>query len=624
MNGVGVAQPKNPAWPSFLARAVLFSLAWSVPAAAQRLDPPTEAGRPASPAGAAPADLPPSSVSPAIARFLKESRRDEASAPLAPTATFRTAADVPSSASPGRPPTDPAGDPVLGDLPPAIPITPPPDDAPRSVARPAERPNPLAATPDYKAAPIAPGDRRFPINLATALRLADARPLVVAAAQASVWLAEAELTRSKILWLPKATFALDYIRHDGGGPDFNKGIMTAPSVNYFYGGFGLTQSVNLTDVIYRPLASRQALNSRQWDVQTAKNDALLQTADAYFLVHQFRGSYSGSLYTVSRGRALVEKMNQLSKELTTGIEISRAKNLLADLEQRAVLARQEWRVQSANLTQVLRLDPRAVVEPLELDHTQITLVDPGRALDDLLPVALRNRPELASREALVKSAEYDVKREKNRPLLPLILINGFQNPGNQQTQAGLFGIGYNSSFSQLNGRVDVSYQVMWQLEGLGIGNLARVKAQRGQQSNAIIELRRAQDRVAAEINRAQARVQSAAARIGQADRALRTGIVTFNGGLEGLGQTKRFGNVLVLAYRPQEVIYSLDLLDVAIKEYYATVADYNRAQFELFHALGYPAREIADLRPPGEVIPVDTDRPSFLPPVGNGPPPATR
>ena len=43
---------------------------------------------------------------------------------------------------------------------------------------------------------------RFPINLATALRLSDARPLIVAAAQASVWVAEADLTQAKVLWLP--------------------------------------------------------------------------------------------------------------------------------------------------------------------------------------------------------------------------------------------------------------------------------------------------------------------------------------------------------------------------------------------------------------------------------------
>ena len=130
--------------------------------------------------------------------------------------------------------------------------------------------------------------------------------------------------------------------------------------------------------------------------------------------------------------------------------------------------------------------------------------------------------------------------------------------------------------------------------------------------------------VAADVTRAQARVQSAAARVLQADRALRTGIITFNGHLEGLGQTRRLENVLVLTFRPQEAVYSLELLNVAFDEYFTTVAEYNRAQFELFHALGYPAREVAPLRPPGEVLPVDTARPPYLPPVGNGPPPATR
>ena len=45
---------------------------------------------------------------------------------------------------------------------------------------------------------------------------------------------------------------------------------------------------------------------------------------------------------------------------------------------------------------------------------------------------------------------------------------------------------------------------------------------------------------------------------------------------------------------------------------------------EIFHALGYPATEVANLRPPGDVLPVDTNRPGYLPAVGNGPPPASR
>jgi hypothetical protein len=61
----------------------------------------------------------------------------------------------------------------------------------------------------------------------------------------------------------------------------------------------------------------------------------------------------------------------------------------------------------------------------------------------------------------------------------------------------------------------------------------------------------------------------------------------------------------------------------AFDQYFTTVAEYNRAQFLLFHALGYPAGEIALHHPPGEITPVNTERPAYLPRVGNGPPPAT-
>jgi hypothetical protein len=280
-------------------------------------------------------------------------------------------------------------------------------------------------------------------------------------------------------------------------------------------------------------------------------------------------------------------------------------------------------VQSANLTQVLRLDPRAVVEPLEHDHAQVTIIDPGRSLDDLMSVALTNRPEIASRRALVQAAEQRIRREKARPILPVVILNGFQSAG-MLIQGGIFAIGPNSSLNQWRGRDDVSIQLIWQLENFGMGNLARIKAQRGRESQAIIDLRNAQDQVAADVNRALARVQAASARVLQADRSLRTAIITFNGHLEGLGQTRRLANVLVLTYRPSEAVYSLEQLNVSFNEYFATVGDYNRAQFELFHALGYPAREVAALRTPGPVLPVDTARPAYLPPVGNGPPPATR
>ena len=113
-------------------------------------------------------------------------------------------------------------------------------------------------------------------------------------------------------------------------------------------------------------------------------------------------------------------------------------------------------------------------------------------------------------------------------LLPSMFLNGFQTP-NELIQAGIFGLGSNSSLNQWTGRDDFSIQPLWQLEACGMGNLAQIKEQRGEQSKAIIEFFKIQDQVAADVTRAQARLQSATARVSQADRALRTAIITFNG-----------------------------------------------------------------------------------------------
>lgn len=530
---------------------------------------------------------------------------------------------------------------------------------------PSEKPAPPGGEViDLKPPPLEPGDLRFPINLGTALRLADARPLIVAGAQASAWAAEGQLQLAKVLWVPTLNFGFDYTRHDGYGPDFNRGInvpqgenaLGQPSygnlghplnqnINYFYGGSGFTytpsipdyfidpvpgpalipvpQQQFLSDMIFQPLYRRQQLNSARWGIQHAKNEALFETAKAYFNVHRYRGLYAGTLYTVVSGRKLVEMIAALSKDLVQTVEVERARNLLADLEQRAVSARQNWRRSSADLTRILRLDPRAVVEPLEHDHLQITLIDPDRSLDDLIPIGLTNRPELAAHQAIVQATLVAIRREKLRPLLPSVLINGFQTPY-EMIEVGGMGEGSGGKLNLWNYRNDITPQVLWAADSLGLGNLARIKEQRGMSSQAIVKLFEAQDKVAADVTEAQADVQAAAAGIVQAERELRAALINYNGNVEGLKETKRFGEVLIQIFRPQEVVFALQLLKTAFDHYFDTVADYNIAQFELFHALGYPARELSYARRPGAVLPVNTARPDCLPPVGSGPPPATR
>jgi len=216
-----------------------------------------------------------------------------------------------------------------------------------------------------------------------------------------------------------------------------------------------------------------------------------------------------------------------------------------------------------------------------------------------------------------------IRREKNRSFLPSLVLTGFQTPY-EMWEFGVEGIGSGSSLNNWHGRVDLAPQLLWQADALGFGNLAMVKRQRSQASRAIIDLFNAQDTVVADVTRAQASLQSTAARVLQAERELRAAQINYLGNVEGLKQTKRFGDVLEEIFRPQEAVFALQLLKTAYDRYFETVAEYNQAQFEMYYALGYPAQDLSRNAVAGDAESVDTERPEYLPSVGTGPPPATR
>jgi hypothetical protein len=58
--------------------------------------------------------------------------------------------------------------------------------------------------------------------------------------------------------------------------------------------------------------------------------------------------------------------------------------------------------------------------------------------------------------------------------------------------------------------------------------------------------------------------------------------------------------LVVLIVRPQEVVAALQARAQANADFFAAVADYNRAQFRLYRALGHPAECLAGAIPLSE------------------------
>ena len=337
----------------------------------------------------------------------------------------------------------------------------------------------------------------------------------------------------------------------------------------------------VTDAIYAPLFTRQVVNARQCEVQANRNDSLLTVSESYFNVQQARGEYAGSLDAVKCTEDLTKRVEGLAEGLSPAVEKDRAQTELSRRRQAAEAAYERWQLASAELSRLLRLDPSAVIEPIEAPHLRVDLIDPRQSVDDLIPLALTNRPELASDQAIVNATLARLKQERIRPLVPSVLIRGGATNPAGTLAGGYFGGGINGDMSNFNWRNTVDVQLLWELQNLGFGNRALVRQREAENQQAILTLFRTQDQIAAEVVKAHAQSVRAVERARLAESGLQSALQTVEKNLEGLRQTRNIGGTIVLVFRPQEVVAAIQSLDQAYRDYFGAIADANQCTVPL-------------------------------------------
>jgi outer membrane protein TolC len=428
-----------------------------------------------------------------------------------------------------------------------------------------------------------------PINLASALQLAQARAIDIQMAAERVNAAAATLDRTRSRWLPTLYLGGDYARQDGRIQDVVGNVFTTRKSSAMVGG-GPSMVFAPSEVILGPLAARQELSARSADRLAAENDTTLAVAEAYFGVQRARGELAGAVESERVATELAERAEKLAAGLALPVEASRARTELSRRRQAVETARERWETASADLNRLLRLPPALIVEPQEPADLRVDIVDASTTVDELIPIALTNRPELASQQAIVSATLARLRQEKLRPLVPSVILRGnATNPGGTLS-TGAFGGGVNGNLEHYGTRNSFDVQVLWELQGLGFGNRAAVREKEADNQLAILELFRTQDRVAAEVVQAHSQAVRSANRAKIATEGLKDAAETMKTNLEALSQTRRVGDMIVLVARPQEAVAAVQALDQAYRDYFGAVADANRAQFRLYRALGHSGR----------------------------------
>ena len=514
-----------------------------------------------------------------------ELKNDGVKAPARPGPPQPAAGPADSSvarAAAPRPPQVPASDPPAA----SGPSQNPPPLALPPIALPGETapsPSPTAgATPPT----IPEATPPYAIDLPTALRLADAQNPEIAEARVAILAALAEQLASYSLLLPSLNAGPTYHAHTGNLIRSTGQVLNVSSQSLYIGAGARTlaaETVNipgvnvfsaLTDAIYRPLAARQAVAGARFNAAATANEVLREISGRYL-------ELIGARATLEAWRESATEADEIARVVADYFATGQGRKADADraeTERRLFQARIQHAeelvaVASARLSERLNLDAAIRLDPPSGQLVPLTLVDLNAPTEELIRAAIRQRPDLAARQADVNQAEYRHKRELARPILPTVWI-GYSG--------GYFGGGSNivgPSLGNFGGREDFDARLYWTVLNGVFGNVALQRQQRAQVNEAIAARVRVLNRARDEITSARAEaiaqrqmVETARAEVASAEDGYREDRIHLR---ESLG-------------RPIETLNSLILLARARVHLIEAITRANQAQFALFVALGTP------------------------------------
>lgn len=424
----------------------------------------------------------------------------------------------------------------------------------------------------------------YPIDLLTALRLANGSNLQLMLARERITQAWARNDGARALWLPSLRGGVNYSRHDNQIQD-TMGQVFPISRGSMFSGLGagsvpagppmfpgIYANFKLADAIFQPLATRQAALARRHAATAATNDILLQTAQAYLelqraaedlAISQEAQGYAQQLADLTRAYAESGQGLQADAD-RAAVELTIRKNDVFRSQEGVIVA-------SSRLALLLRLDPAAQLTPIGDAVIPIEVAPCERPIGELVAEGLSLRPEMGENRHLVEEAIARMKRERYAILLPSVVVGA---------SYGAFSGGDGGRLVNIGGRFDGDAIAYWETRNLGFGDAAAREETRSLVRQANAQQLYMMDVIAREIVEAHARIVARRSQINIARQGVEAARASHARNLERIKAVQGL---------PIEALQSNQALATAERDYLRTVIDYNIAQFTLQRALGWPA-----------------------------------
>ena len=436
--------------------------------------------------------------------------------------------------------------------------------------------------------PLAPEDavtQEYPIDLATALRLAGGESWDVHLAVEKVRQAYADLDAAKVLWLPSLLAGVGYTKHDGQIQDTRGDVIDVSRNALFVGGGAQAGSaplagasggparlfvdLSLADAIFEPLVARQNAHAENHRHSAVYNDTLQSASLAYFELVRAQGKLAASERDLANAKELVE----LTEAFVLSGKGSRADTARARTEestrrQMRVQARLAMKVASAELARILRLDPETTLFAIEQRLIPFEFIDPSLSLADHVEMGLGQRPEISEAHFRLDARNERVRAEQFRPFLPHLTVGA---------SAGGFGGGRGNQLNGLNGRSDFDLLAIWRVKNLGFGTQADIEKSESQYWFAHHQLQKLRDSMTSEITKAYHSVEAKREQIALAELNVKEAA-------ESLKQNK--ARIRGLQGLPLETLQSVQAVAQANANLVDAIVDFNQAQAQMLRATG--------------------------------------
>jgi outer membrane protein TolC len=475
-----------------------------------------------------------------------------------------------------------------------------------------------------------------PIDLASALRLAGVQNPEILLAREAVAQAVAERQLAAAQLLPTINAGTSFDDHTGPLQRANGQIIKV-NRDSLYGGLGagavgagtvtipgVVWDGNVSEGIFAGLVSRQVVRQRELASVAVRNNVLLQVVEAYLDLLQAEGRRAVALRTRDEAAEVARAIGNLARVgQERPADADRANTVLEERNADVLQAESDVLTASARLTELLNLDPSMRLHAIDGWVVPTPLVPDAAPLPQLMAVALTQRPELRERQAAIRAALLRLDGAKLLPFSPTVVLGysaGEFGGGSNLAAAGILQpdgtVLRQPRFGSFDERQDFDAVLYWSARNLGVGNLALIRlSQSGLRSEQLREVE-VLDRVRAEVAVGYARAHARFAQIAVAERALQSSQQGFD---EDYRRTRQLVEGL-----PIEVLDSLRLLGLSRLAYLDAIIDYNRAEFELYVALGQPPAKTLARAIPTSLVPAPAVPPGPPSPTGPCPAPPAR